>query len=123
MKNGNAITKWMGGAVMAAALVFGFSHKAEAQQVSFGVQIGAPVAVYPQFDGAYAYRDGYIYQGRYYCHDDWYRYQQAQRARWEHERWERERHWDRDRYYGYGRDNYYGRGYYDRDRGYDGYRR
>ncbi|MBW8749154.1 MAG: hypothetical protein JF584_16640 [Acidobacteria bacterium] len=38
-------TKWMGGAAMAAVMFFGLSHKAEAQHVSFGVQVGGPVVV------------------------------------------------------------------------------
>jgi len=101
-------TKWMGGAAMAAVMFFGLSHKAEAQHVSFGVQVGGPVVVAePAYPYAYAYNSGY-YNG-YYGRDDW-RYRQYR----EHERWERERHYDRDYRRDYDRD----RGHFDHDHGY-----
>ncbi|WP_263417204.1 hypothetical protein [Terriglobus albidus] len=103
-------TKWMGGAAIAAAMFFGLSHKAEAQRVSFGVQIGGPVVVaQPAYPYAYAYNGGY-YNGAYCDRDDWRR-----RQYWQHERWERERHYDRDYYRDYDHDR--GRDL-DRDHGY-----
>ena len=107
-------TKWMGGAAIAAVMFFGLSHKAEAQHVSFGVQVGGPVVVAePAYPYAYAYNSGYYnggYYNGYYGRDDWRRHQY-----WEHERWEREHHYDRDYHRGYDHDR--GRGY-DRDHGY-----
>lgn len=113
MNTVKSATKWMGGAAMAAVMFFGLSHKAEAQHVSFGVQVGGPVVVaQPAYPYAYAYNSGYYngYNGYYCDRDDWRR-----RQHWEHERWERERHYDRDYHRDYDRDR--GRDF-DRDRGY-----
>jgi len=110
-----SVTKWFGGAALMAAMFFGLSHKAEAQRVSFGVQIGTPVyAAPPAYDygysyaavPAYGYYDrGYAYYGnRYYDRDAW-----RHREFVEHERWERERHYDRDRDYNRGRNRDYRR--------------
>ncbi|QEE27510.1 hypothetical protein FTW19_05485 [Terriglobus albidus] len=104
-------TKWIGGAAMAAVMFFGLSHKAEAQHVSFGVQVGGPVVVAePAYPYAYAYNGGYYNGYNGYYRDDWRR-----RQHWEHERWERERHYDRDYRRDYDHDR--GRGF-DRDHGY-----
>ncbi|WP_263410210.1 hypothetical protein [Terriglobus tenax] len=115
-------TKWMGGAAMAAVMFFGLSHKAEAQHVSFGVQIGGPVVVaQPAYPYAYGYSNGGYYTNgyygtSYYGRDDWRR-----REYYEHERWERDHRYDCDHDRGYGRDH--GRNFYNNGRDFDHGRR
>ncbi len=71
MKMTKAITKWMTGAALAGALLLAAPHKAEAQHVSFGVSVGAPV-VYgggyygPRYVRPYPYAYGYPYYGPSY---------------------------------------------------------
>ena len=99
MRNQKGIAKWMTGAALAGALLFGAQGKAEAQ-AAWGVSVGtygAPVYAPP----AYGYGDPYAYDA--YRHQRWIEHEQREQweaeraAQWRHEQWEREHFYDRDR--------------------------
>ena len=87
-------------AALAGAVLTAAAPAAQAQHVSFGIQVGGPryVAPAPVYYGQ-TYGPGYYDQRRIQeyrereAHEAWLRQQEYDRQRFEHERWERE-HFD-----------------------------
>ncbi len=103
MRNAKGIAKWMTGAALAGALLFGAPHKAEAQ-VQFGVSVGtygAPVYAAP----AYGYANPYAYNDyrrqRWIEHEQREQWEAERAAQWQHEQWEREHFYDHDHDHGW----------------------